>query len=91
MALGSDPISVSVLLARAEHEPAFAEALGDPPPSCRSLGRLLAHRAGVCCGELELERCPGRIDNSAVWRLRRSVGRGLGSRAEGQDEAQRIW
>lgn len=69
-AFGADAVRVSVLLRRAHAVPLLGQALGDPPPSARSLGRLLAAREGLRVGNLELVRCPGRHDNCALWRLR---------------------
>ena len=47
----------------------MAGAIGDPIPSARSLGRLLAARVGESAGGLRLIRCPGRLANVALWRI----------------------
>jgi hypothetical protein len=52
--------------------PEFVTALGTPLPSNRSLGRLLAARAGHQQSGLELVRCAGRDDNCALWQVRPS-------------------
>lgn len=51
----------------------LARALGHPIPSAKSIGRLLAARAGKEIKGLHLVRCPGRSGNSTIWRIERVV------------------
>jgi hypothetical protein len=66
---GAAPIRATALLYRARTTPALAKALGTPPPSSRSLGRLLAARVGQRSWGAELVRFGGRHDNCALWRV----------------------
>ncbi len=68
-AFGSTPVRSSAVLHRSKSTPALADALGTPPPSGRSLGRLLAARNGMAAAGYRLARCLGRHDNCALWRL----------------------
>ena len=68
-AFGSTPVRSSAVLYRSKSTPALADALGTPPPSGRSLGRLLAARNGMAAAGYRLARCLGRHDNCALWRL----------------------
>lgn len=69
---GPDPIPVSALVHGARSVPDLAVALGSPMPSARSVGRLLAARVGQRWGNLRLVRCPGRLENCALWRVVRA-------------------
>lgn len=66
---GTDPVRASAVVHRAETAADLASALGSPKPSPRSLGRLLAARAGLRYGSLRLVRCAGRHDNCTIWRV----------------------
>lgn len=68
--LGARPVLVAAVLWQAcNGNEELAAALGNPLPTAKSLGRLLAARAGRATDGLRLIRCPGRIGNSALWRV----------------------
>ncbi len=67
---GSRPVTASALHWQAcNGNQALAEAIGQPLPSSKSLGRLLAARAGKYVNGFQLARCAGRLGNCALWRL----------------------
>lgn len=67
---GEQPILAAAVLWQARNgAEELAAALGLPLPSVKSIGRLLAARENRESGDCRLVRCPGRIGNSAVWRV----------------------
>lgn len=69
---GGRPVTSSALQWQARNgNTALAEVFGHPLPSSKSLGRLLAARAGKAEAGLQLVRCAGRAGNCALWRLER--------------------
>jgi hypothetical protein len=71
---GRRPVTASALHWQAYNgNEALADAIGHPLPGSKSLGRLLAARAGMTVAGLQLVRCAGRIGNCALWRIERVI------------------
>lgn len=69
-AFGSRPVLAAALHWQASNgHVELAAALGQPLPSVKSLGRLLASHAGKAINGRSLVRCPGRIGNGVLWTL----------------------
>ncbi|WP_284617459.1 hypothetical protein [Aquabacterium humicola] len=74
---GDQPVRAVALLHTARTSGELSRALGNPLPSARSLGRLLAAREGCSIGDLQLARSVDRHDNCALWQVRSVSGRML--------------
>lgn len=71
---GKRPVTASALHWQAcNGNVALADAIGHPLPGSKSLGRLLAARAGMTVAGLRLMRCAGRTGNCALWRIERVI------------------